>query len=41
MPQVERMGEARIARDAAALKAAALLRIVELEQEIALDTHPS
>lgn len=39
VPQVERTGEIRIARDAAALKADALRRIVELEQEIARDTH--
>jgi hypothetical protein len=32
MPQVERAGEAKIARDAAALKARALKRIEELER---------
>jgi hypothetical protein len=32
-PQVERVGEAEIARDAAALKAKALERIAELEHE--------
>jgi hypothetical protein len=31
VPQVERVGEAKIARDAAALKARALKRIAELE----------
>lgn len=33
VPQVERAGEASIARDAAALKARALRRIEELERE--------
>lgn len=33
MPQVQRAGEASIARDAAALKARALKRIDELERE--------
>jgi len=33
VPQVERVGEAAIARDAAALKARALKRIEELERE--------
>jgi hypothetical protein len=33
VPQVERVGEASIARDAAALKARALKRIDELERE--------
>ena len=33
VPQVHRPGEASIARDAAALKARALKRIEELEQE--------
>jgi len=33
VPQVHRAGEASIARDAAALKARALKRIEELEQE--------
>lgn len=33
VPQVERAGEASIARDAAALKARALERIEELERE--------
>ena len=32
-PQVERAGEAAIARDAAALKAKALARLAELEHE--------
>lgn len=32
-PQVERAGEANIARDAAALKAKALERIAEIERE--------
>jgi hypothetical protein len=41
VPQVERMGEAKIAREAAALRVDALLRIVELEQEIALDNPPA
>jgi len=33
VPHVERVGEAKIARDAAALKARALKRIEELERE--------
>ena len=33
LPQVQRAGEASIARDAAALKARALKRIEELERE--------
>jgi hypothetical protein len=33
LPQVQRAGEAAIARDAAALKARALERIAELERE--------
>ena len=33
LPQVQRAGEASIARDAAALKARALRRIEELERE--------
>ena len=33
VPHVERAGEARIAREAAALKAKALERIAELERE--------
>ena len=33
LPQVQRVGEASIARDAAALKARALKRIEELERE--------
>lgn len=33
VPQVQRVGEASIARDAAALKARALKRIKELERE--------
>ena len=33
LPQVDRAGEAAIARDAAALRAKALLRIAELELE--------
>jgi hypothetical protein len=35
VPQVQRAGEASIARDAAALKARALKRIEELEREAA------
>lgn len=35
VPQVERVGEIAIARDAAALKLAALKRIEELEREAA------
>jgi hypothetical protein len=35
LPQVERAGEAAIARDAAALKARALERIAELEHDLA------
>lgn len=35
VPQVERAGEAAIARDAAELKATALARINELERELA------
>ena len=38
-PQVERAGEATIARDAAALKVKALERIAELEREPSL-TEP-
>jgi hypothetical protein len=34
VPQVQRAGEASIARDAAALKARALKRIAELEREL-------
>jgi hypothetical protein len=34
LPQVERAGEAAIARDAAALKARALARIAELEHDL-------
>lgn len=33
LPQVQRAGEASIARDAAALKARALKRLAELERE--------
>ncbi len=40
LPQVERIGEATIAREAAALRAGAMQRIVELEREIALDKSP-
>lgn len=36
LPQVERSGEAAIARDAAALKARALERIAEIERDMAL-----
>lgn len=36
LPQVARLGEAQIAREAAKLKSAAFLRIAELEREIAL-----
>jgi hypothetical protein len=35
LPQVQRIGEAKIAEDAALLKTAALRRIVELEIEMA------
>lgn len=38
LPQVERTGEARIASEAAALRADAVMRITELEREMALDT---
>jgi hypothetical protein len=41
VPQVQRLGEAEIAREAAKLKAAALLRIAELEREMALETNAS
>jgi len=34
VPQVERAGEAAIARDASALKARALLRVAELERAL-------
>ncbi len=40
LPQVERVGEATIAREAAALRADAVRRIVELEHEMALGKSP-
>jgi len=39
VPQVKRSGEARIAREAAALRADAVARIVELEREVTLDAE--
>jgi hypothetical protein len=41
LPQVERAGEAAIARDAAALKVRALERIAQLEQELASVKTPA
>lgn len=38
LPRVERMDEARIAREAAALRADAMHRIIELERAIGLAT---
>lgn len=41
LPQVQRIGEARIAHDAALLKAAALARIAELELTMDVDSSSS
>jgi hypothetical protein len=38
LPQVARVGETRIASEAAALRADALTRIAEIEREMALET---
>jgi hypothetical protein len=41
VPHIQRAGEASIARDAAALKARALTRLKELEDDAQADADPS